>query len=285
MLQFLDILLNLVQPLPIRTDRTLKTVPYVTYALLFINIFVHLFTLGLSDVQMANFHQTWGFTSDQPNFLTLFTHSFLHGGLMHLVGNMLLLWIVGTVLEAGIGSMLFLMLYTASTVAAVLLFAIITKIFLPGDMGLPLIGASGAISGVLGYATFRYYHLKVMTILMVFSIIPVPKPIWFPFWVYGAYFVGTNIISGISTVIDPTTSVGVANWAHLGGFGLGMLAALLLKSSDDGKRENIIETSTRVATRGEYTYKSIQEVWDLLKKNPTDPELLETMRMVITLRW
>ena len=277
MLNFLDILLRLVLPMPIRTDRTLKTVPYVTYALLFINIFVHLSTLGLSDVQMVNFHQAWGFVPNQPNFLTLFTHAFLHDGLMHLVGNMLILWIVGTVLEAGIGSMLFLMLYTASTIAAVLLFSIITKIFLPGDMDIVLVGASGAIAGVLGFATFRYFHLKVMTILLVLGFIPVPKPIWFPFWVYGAYFVGTNIISGISTVIDPASSPGVAYWAHIGGFGLGVLAALILQSGNDGMRENIIETSARVATRGEHTFKSIQEVWDLLKKNPKDPELLEAL--------
>lgn len=276
MLIFLDFLLKLVTPLPVRTDRTLTKIPYVTYSLLIINILVHLFTLSLSEVQLQSFHHAWGFIPNESNFVTLFTHSFLHGGLMHLVGNMLLLWIVGTVLESGIGSILFLMLYAASTIAAALLNAVITQIFVPSEMGIVLIGASGAISGVLGYATFRYYHLRVMTILLLFGIIPIWF-FWFPFWTYGAYFVVTNIISGVSALLDPNNSGSVAYWAHIGGFGIGMLAALLLKSGDDGKRENIIENSARVANRGERTYSSIQEVWDQLKKNPTDPELLEAL--------
>lgn len=276
-------------PLPIRTDRTLKQVPYVTYALCFINVFVFMTTIGSSRYETSLMVQHWGFTVSQPSIVTLFTSGFLHTEFLHLAGNMLILWLVGTVLEAGIGSGVFLLFYLASLVCATTLFALISRLFFPHSLDIPLIGASGAISGVTGLAAFRYYRVRVMTIPLVSFVIgllpitlPVPYKVWIPMWAYAFYFAARELWTGV-TEISHHTGTMVAHWAHIGGLGMGILMALLFQVVQEGRREFALEDSKKT-TRGGGPVpanRSLQELIVLQRQHPNDPEIIEAMAGVL----
>ncbi|HEY3418216.1 MAG TPA: rhomboid family intramembrane serine protease, partial [Armatimonadota bacterium] len=264
-------------PLPIRTDRTLRAVPYVTYSLCFINLFVHLINMRLSEYQMLQVDRTYGFIISDPSPISLFTHAFLHGDIIHLGGNLLILWLVGTVLEAGIGSTLFLLLYLASMVTSVLLYGLIGHIFLPDSLNIPLIGASGAISGVTGYAAFRYFRIRVFSILVLrLGDFPIPIPYWLPMWTYALIFASRELLSGLME-IQGVEKGSVAHWAHIGGLILGIIAALALKMVQEAKREFALEDSAKVASGEVPQGKSLQELTGLLRENPDDPEVLEAI--------
>ena len=233
------------------------------------------------------YHQRWGLRMSEPNLLTLFVSAFLHADWKHLLSNLLMLWIVGTVLEAGIGSMLFSLLYCASMVSAALLQGLIIHFFDPGGGDIPMIGASGAIAGIVGFATVRYYHIRVLNFFLVPNItglfvqyipaIIIPLPLWVPFWVYAVYWGGKEFIIGLLQ-LQPGGGDGVAHWAHLGGMAIGLLAGLLLNSFQEGRREFAIENSTKSTPKKARSYEELQH---LLRKEPNDPELLEAMAGVL----
>ncbi len=160
----------------------------------------------------------WGFRPNAPSLVTLITAMFLHGGLMHLVGNMLYLWIYGNNVEDRLGMGAYLFWYLATGIAA-------TLVFTAFNLGspLPLVGASGAISGVLGlYFIWFPRHIVKMWVLL------------FPFYV-GVVRIRATFVLVAYLVLDnllPFLLVpeggGVAHGAHIGGFIAGTLVALLL---------------------------------------------------------
>jgi membrane associated rhomboid family serine protease/TolA-binding protein len=268
-------------PLPVRTDRTLRAVPYVTYTLCFLCVFVYLGTTRMSLSEQVLFERHWGFIINAPSLVTLITHGFVHTDLFHLLGNVLILWLVGTVLETGIGSIVFLLFYLAGQVAAILLYWAIGRAFLPNSLDLPLIGASGAIAGVTGLATFRYPRLRVQTLLLVsfpfFSLpLPIPYLIWLPLWSYSLLFAGRELITGLLNITDRASDP-VAHWAHIGGLGLGVIVALLLQSAREGRREGVLEDSAKAAAGLVPQSETRKQVRRLLETAPDDPEALEAM--------
>lgn len=271
----LDIML-----LPFRTDRTLRSVPYVTYTLLFINLFVYMFTMGMSNFEFHQLTLHWGFIFAHPSLLTLFTMMFLHDGLPHLLGNLLLLWLIGTVLESSISSLTFLLIYVASGITAVIVNGAIAHTFFPDCLSVPLIGASGAISGITGFAAMRFHRMRALTVPLVsLSWLPIPAPvpwlIWMPLWFYALWFAIRELAMGMLDISLRQSEV-VAHWAHIGGLLLGVLAAMLLQVMQDGKRESVLEDSVR-ASAGvpqEHTRRDVQR---LLRERPDDPEMLEAM--------
>ncbi len=278
-------LLKLFALFPIRTDRSLRAIPYATYSLLFLNIFVYLFALHLTDAQFYAYKLYWGLTLAHPTLFSLFTHAFIHADWMHLLGNMLVLWIVGTVLESGIGSVQFLLLYLASLLAAILLNGIVDRLFIPEELNVALIGASGAIAGITGFAAFRYYHIRVQNFIIIptfgvigwLPVVPIPIPIWTPFWIYPVYFGGKELLLGIGNLF-PGGSEGIAHWAHLGGMGLGLLAAVLLRSFQEGQRERALEQTTKAANGdAAQQARSLDDLHRLLRQHPDDPEVLEAL--------
>lgn len=224
-------------------------------------------------------------TLAHPTLHGLITHAFIHADWMHLASNLLVLWIVGTVLESGIGSVQFLLLYLASMLAAVLLNGIVDRLFLPDDLQVALIGASGAIAGITGFAAFRYHYIRVQNFIVVptfglagwLPAIPIPLPLWMPFWIYPFYFGGKELLLGIANLL-PGGNEGVAHWAHLGGMGLGLLAAVLLRSFQEGQREQALEQTARAANGDAgQPAPTLDELHSLLRQHPDDPELLEAM--------
>jgi membrane associated rhomboid family serine protease len=153
-----------------------------------------------------------------PPWVTPVTSMFLHGGWLHLIGNMVFLWIFGNNVEDALGRGRYLLLYLGSGVAAALSQALSSP-----DDRVPMIGASGAIAGVLGAYLLLYPWAKVhvfLWIVIFFRIVTVPA------WILlGLWFV-MQLVSGLTR---PAGSPGVAFWAHVGGFVSGLILVLLLR--------------------------------------------------------
>lgn len=157
----------------------------------------------------------YGFRPAEPSVLSLFSSMFLHGGWMHLAGNMLFLYIFGNNVEVRLGSLGYLLIYLVSGVAATLFFAV----FVPGSQ-IPLVGASGAISGVLGcyFLWFPRNRVKTFIFLFPFLMTTVMLPARF---VLGVFLILDNLLP---FMLNGGGGTGVAHGAHIGGFlgGLGL---------------------------------------------------------------
>ena len=153
--------------------------------------------------------------------LTIFTSMFLHGGFLHIAGNMLYLWIFGNNVEDVLGHLRFLVLYLLSGVGAAL-----TQIVMNPDSRVPMVGASGAISGVLGAYLFLFPHARVLTLLMFgffIRFVHVPAIIVLGFWIV------MQVLNGLISVGRMGDEGGVAWFAHIGGFAAGVMLLFLLR--------------------------------------------------------
>lgn len=204
---------------PFRDHNPSEKTPFVTIGLIVVNILIFLGYWQLASTPRAldQFFFTYGLVpvvafSDPVPWVT---SMFLHGGLMHLGGNMLFLWVFGDNLEDEMGHIGFLLFYLASGLGAAL-FQVLAD---PVSM-VPMVGASGAIAGVMGGYILLYPRARVDIVLIIIIILRViPVPAWL---VLGLWF-GLQLFSGISA-----QGAGVAYWAHAGGFFVGFLLTLPL---------------------------------------------------------
>ena len=158
-----------------------------------------------------------------PVQLTIFTSMFLHGGFLHLGGNMLYLWIFGNNVEDILGSMRFAGFYLACGVIAAVGQGLVTLVIWPEDIGIPMIGASGAVAGVLGAYLVRFPGARVRTLVTLgFFWSTVRLPAWF---VLGAWFV-LQFAQGVLGFASDEAG-GVATWAHVVGFVAGLILVRL----------------------------------------------------------
>ncbi len=194
---------------PFRDHNPSRRTPYVTWALIGINIAVflsywHLFS---NDLALARFFYTWGLVPAISEPTTFVTSMFLHGGILHIAGNMLFLWVFGDNMEDAMGHGWFLIFYLASGLAA----AFAQYASAPGST-VPMVGASGAIAGVMGGYLLLYPRARVDVLIILIIIIRViPVPAW-------AVLGGWMTIQLVQGSIVSTDAGGVAYWAHAGGF-------------------------------------------------------------------
>lgn len=208
--------------LPIRDHNPSEKVPFVTYALIVINVMVFLWgevTLQ-TNMDLSRFYYDYamipaGLRTGETSASTLLTHMFLHGGWMHLLGNMLFLWIYGDNMEEELGHVGFLIFYLVCGLAAAILQ------FLPDpNSAVPMVGASGAIAGVMGGYLLLFPKAKVdILIFFIVFIRILPIPAWI---VLGLWF-GLQFFNGVT--VDSSQG-GVAYWAHVGGFIAGFALTL-----------------------------------------------------------
>ncbi len=149
-----------------------------------------------------------------PEWATLITYQFLHGGILHLLSNMLFLWVFGDNVEDAMGHLKFLVFYLACGVAGGLAHAAL----LPSSQ-LPLIGASGAVSGVI--AAYLMLHPRVRVWVLAFRILPLRVP---AAWVLGFWAVSQLAMAALAPTDD-----GVAWWAHIGGLAAGAVLVLFMR--------------------------------------------------------
>ncbi len=198
---------------PIRDHNPSSRVPVVTYALIVLNVVVFAATAPyLNDLR---FMADWALIPALSAPSTFLTSQFLHGGLLHLAGNMLFLWIFGDNLEDRMGALPFLGFYLLSGVAAGL-----GQAASEPSSTIPMVGASGAIAGVMGgyLLLFPRARVDVLIILIVFfRVFPIPA------WVVLGIWFTMQVVSGTAT---PGGVGGVAYWAHAGGFAAGLLLTI-----------------------------------------------------------
>ncbi len=163
----------------------------------------------LKDIETP-FH-TWG---------TVFTSMFMHGGFMHFIGNMLFLWVFGDNVEERLGHVKYLLFYVAAGVAAAW-----AQIGIDLDSQIPMIGASGAISGVLGAYLMLYPYNRITTLVIFVFITVIQLP---ALLVLGAWFL-LQLVNGLGSIGTFSSGAGVAYMAHIGGFGAGMVLMALYK--------------------------------------------------------
>lgn len=159
-----------------------------------------------------------------PNWLTLLTCIFLHGGWMHLIGNMWFLHIFGDNVEDRLGHVGYLIFYLLAGIAASL-----THLFTNMDSTVPTIGASGAIAGVMGAYTLLYPKSVVLTLIPlgpIFQTFSIPAPFFLGIWFVMQLFQG---------LVISAEAGGVAWWAHIGGFVIGFVAAAILRAVGETK--------------------------------------------------
>ncbi|WP_375173408.1 rhomboid family intramembrane serine protease [Pseudooceanicola sp.] len=206
---------------PLRDHNPSGRTPYVTWALIAVNVAVFLSysQLFTDPAALNSFFARYALIparlSAGDGYLTVLTSMFLHGGIMHLGGNMLFLWIFGDNMEDEMGHGGFLLFYLLSGIGA----ALAQFAAAPGSM-VPMVGASGAIAGVMGgyLLLFPKARVDILFIFIVFfRIFPVPA------WVMLGIWFGLQFFNGIGADLN---AGGVAYWAHAGGFIAGLLLAL-----------------------------------------------------------
>ncbi len=216
--------------IPIKDDNPTRTFPVINIALILINVVVFFYTATLPPHAYKAFVMTnamipqrvpaflAGRTAFDLAFFPLFTSMFLHGGLMHLLGNMLFLYIFGDNIEDAFGHIAYLFFYLFCGIGSG-----VAHIMFNLHSTVPALGASGAISGVMGAYAVLFPRARVYMLFFIF-LVPIPA-----IFVLGYWFV-LQFLSGIGE-FGAANMGGVAWWAHIGGFLMGLVIALLVRPS------------------------------------------------------
>lgn len=235
---------------PLKDDNPTEIKPIVTISIIVLCIIIFLYQFSISQIQNTEFIFKYGmkpqrlFSSNEGyEFFSLFSSMFLHGGFLHLLGNMLFLWIYGNNIEDSMGHIRFCFFYIVCGIAAALLQAAITP-----NSNIPMIGASGAVSGVLSAYFLLFPRAKVSTLVIIFffiTVIRIPAGFLILLW-----FI-TQLIN--ANITDPN-SPGVAWFAHIGGFIMGALLIPFLKKEkfkffSDGRNSNVKKPHIRIRFR------------------------------------
>jgi len=194
--------------------------PLITLSLIAVNILVFFHESQLNQYNFPRFIYTWGlipslFMSNlSSRWLYIFTSMFLHGGWLHIISNMWILFVFGRNVEASMGGLRYLIFYLLAGAAAALL-----QVYVQPESPNPMIGASGAIAGVLGAYLFLFPRARIASLVflfVIFTIVEIPAAIILLLWI------GLQIYSGLFS-----TGGGVAWWAHIGGFLFGAVMVSL----------------------------------------------------------
>ncbi len=206
---------------PIKDTIPHRYTPFVVYFLIIVNVFVFIIELSLPYPQRQLFFYTFGLvplkiTQNGWDFYSLFTNMFLHGGWFHIISNMWALWIFGDNVEDRMGHFRFFIFYILCGLAANIVHYYFNKL-----APVPVIGASGAIAGVMGAYMIMFPTSRIITLIPIFFIpffFEIPAVIFLFFWFM------SQVISGTFTkLFMPPNVGGIAWWAHIGGFIAGII--------------------------------------------------------------
>ena len=224
--------------IPLKDDNPTKGRPIVSYGIIFFCVIIFLAQLGLSEIELREFTYSYGLIPsvflgiDQlPDNLnkispigTIFTSMFMHGGWMHLIGNMLYMWIFADNIEDDLGTLNFVIFYFVSGVGAAM-----SQVFVDINSQIPMIGASGAIGGVLGAYLVNYPNARVL-VLIPFGFFTQLIKIR-ALYVLGFWFV----LQFINSFLSSSSGGGVAYAAHIGGFISGVILILFFNKKTKKK--------------------------------------------------
>ena len=205
---------------PLRDVIPSRTTPWVTMALIGANSVAFVWTLTLGVDAMEQLYWTRGLVPAEFTWTAVVTSMFLHGGWGHILSNMLSLWIFGDNVEDRLGRGRFLLFYLLAGAAGGL-----AQVWWDPASGVPLVGASGAIAGVMGAYLVMFPHSRILVLvflLFFIDIIEIPALVYLCFW-----FI-LQLVSGMGSVVHESGG-GVAYWAHIGGFASGLAGVFLYR--------------------------------------------------------
>ncbi len=201
---------------PIRDTQPSYSRPVVTIIIIVINLLVFLYEFSLDDYSRNLFISTYGLVPDHFSYINILTSMFLHGGWFHVLGNMWFLWIFGDNVEDILGHGKYLVFYLLCGVAAA-----VSQVAFNLGSRVPMVGASGAIAGVMGAYLLKFPRSRILTfviIIVFFTTFEVPA------WVMLIYWFGIQLFSGVGSIGDTQAAQGgTAFFAHVGGFIAGMI--------------------------------------------------------------
>jgi membrane associated rhomboid family serine protease len=209
--------------IPLRDVIPSRTTPVVTIAIIAVNALVFLFELSLGE-RVDAFTLYFGLVPAAFSWVAMFTSMFLHGGLLHFGGNMLYLWIFGDNVEDRMGHGRFIVFYLLCGVTAALAQTIINP-----DSVVPMIGASGAIAGVMGAYFVLYPHSRIVTLIPIiffFQVVEIPAIFFLGIWFL------MQFVSGVGSFVATTGGEpggGIAFWAHVAGFVAGISSVIVFR--------------------------------------------------------
>lgn len=218
--------------IPLRDTNPHRTTPFINYIIIGGNVIIFLFqfllskhyeqiiyTFGIVPVRLMTDVQTFNF--DTMTFLPLFTSMFMHGGWLHLIGNMLFLYVFGDNIEDRLGHLRYLLFYLLAGLGAAF-----TQIFINPVSQIPMVGASGAIAGVLGAYVLLFPTARILTLIPIFFFIQLVE---LPAYLFlGIWFI-MQLVSGMLSLGIGADAGGVAWWAHIGGFATGAVLLFIFK--------------------------------------------------------
>ncbi|MFB3826668.1 MAG: rhomboid family intramembrane serine protease [Bryobacteraceae bacterium] len=214
---------------PLRDAQPSYSRPVVTVLLIIVNLVVFLYESMLDPYSLNHFVEVYGLVPANLHLTSLFTSMFLHGGWMHVLGNLWFLWIFGDNVEDVLGHGKYLMFYLLSGVAAAA-----GQIIVNPDSGVPMVGASGAIAGVMGAYIVKFPHARILTLVFIFlfiTTVEVPAVLMLAYWFIIQLFSGVGSIARTHA-----TQGGVAFFAHVGGFVAGMVLVKVLGTKQPYRR-------------------------------------------------
>ncbi|HEY8489424.1 MAG TPA: rhomboid family intramembrane serine protease [Dehalococcoidia bacterium] len=229
--------------IPVSDALRARTRPYVNLSIIAANILVFLYELTLNQFQLQEFFFTYGVVpSDLSAWLSspsltdldpprsVFTSMFVHGGWLHIISNMLFLWIFGDNVEDAMGHVRYLAFYLVTGVAAALAQTAVNP-----DAQIPSVGASGAIAGVMGAYLVLYPFSSVAVLLPFFFLFWLA---WIPAAVLILAWFALQLFSGVAELgqTAQTAQAGVAFWAHIGGFVAGLVLVWFFRSKRRSRR-------------------------------------------------
>ncbi len=201
--------------IPLRALLARQSTPITTLLIIAANVFCFLFETVQPGYLQSSFLAHYALVPDRLHPTALITSMFLHGGWLHLIGNMWFLWVFGSHVEDAIGSAKFLFFYLICGVASG-----VVQLVMNLGSPIPTIGASGAIAGVMGAFLMLYPRARVVTLIfIIFFITTIDIPAAFML----IYWFGIQLLSGLSSIKGLTDAGGVAWFAHVGGFLAGIL--------------------------------------------------------------
>ncbi|MBL6758640.1 MAG: rhomboid family intramembrane serine protease [Pelagibacteraceae bacterium] len=243
--------------IPLKDDNPTNSTPIITYVIIGICVIVFLLEISSPNYTSGALFYSWGVIPASlvhnlqvpeeiyrvPPMATLITSMFMHGGFMHLIGNMLYMWIFADNIEDELGKTKFIIFYILSGIAAAL-----TQVYMNTESTVPMVGASGAIGGVLGAYIVNHPRAKVLVLIPLgffTQIIKVPA-----IFVLGIWF----ILQFVSSAFSSSSGGGVAYGAHIGGFIFGAIAILFFNRG--------VKRSIRKKSISRKTSAKIKNPWD-----------------------
>jgi membrane associated rhomboid family serine protease len=229
--------------IPLRDVIPSRTTPVVTVTIILINAAVFLYEASLVEPALQRFVFAYGLVPALFDPVSVLTSMFLHGGWLHFLGNMLYLWIFGDNVEDRLGHGRFFFFYLLCGIAAAL-----AQVWMSPFSRIPMVGASGAIAGVMGAYFVLFPHSRVLTLVPIFffiELVEIPAIFFLGIWFVMQFLSGVGSI-GVETSQDVG---GVAFWAHVAGFAAGLAGVFLFRRPERQRVEWIDDIYDRYDRR------------------------------------